>query len=105
MDIRKIIIYKMEKLNITRYTISKILNASPSNVYKFLDGGRRSVGAEKMVSIANVIGLTSALALFEIEHVKVLIHFLNLDDKVNSFKKTCFYLNLRYEFEDRKSVV
>ena len=99
MDIRKIIIYKMEKLNITRYTISKILNASPSNVYKFLDGGRRSVGAEKMVSIANVIGLSSALALFEIEHVKVLIHFLNLDDKVNSFKKTCFYLNLRYEFE------
>ena len=99
MDIRKIIIYKMEKLNITRYAMSKILNASPANVYKFLDGGRRSVGAEKMVSIANVIGLSSASSLFEIEHVKELIHCLNLDDKVNSFQKSSFYLNLRYEFD------
>jgi len=99
MDIRKIIIFKMEKLNITRYAMSKILNASPANVYKFLDGGRRSVGAEKMVSIANVIGLSSASSLFEIEHVKELIHCLNLDDKVNSFQKSSFYLNLRYEFD------
>lgn len=89
----------MEKLNITRYAMSKILNASPANVYKFLDGGRRSVGAEKMVSIANVIGLSSASSLFEIEHVKELIHCLNLDDKVNSFQKSSFYLNLRYEFD------
>lgn len=99
MDIRKIIIYKMEKLNITRYAMSKILNASPANVYKFLDGGRRSVGAEKMVSIAKVIGLSSALALFEIEHVKDLIQYLNIDNKDYAFKKSCFYLNLKYEFE------
>ena len=41
----------------------------------------------------------AAISLFEIQHVKELIHYLNLDDKVNSIKKICFYLNLRYEFD------
>lgn len=99
MNIRKIINYKLEKLNITKYALSKALNTTPSNVYTFLEGGRRSVGAEKMITIANVIGLSSASSLFEIEHVKDLIHYLNLDDKVNSFQKSSFYLNLRYEFD------
>jgi len=49
--------------------------------------------------MANLIGYASSLSLFEIQHVKELIHYLNLDDKVNSFKKICFYLNLRYEFD------
>ena len=64
MNIRKIINYKLEKLNITKYALSKVLNTTPSNIYTFLEGGRRSVGAEKMLSIANIIGLSSTLALF-----------------------------------------
>ncbi len=89
----------MEKLNITRYAMSKILNASPANVYKFLDGGRRSVGAEKMVSIAKVIGLSSALALFEIEPVKDLIHHLDITQKNRAFQKANFYLRYKCEYD------
>lgn len=99
MNIRKIIIYKMEKLNITRYAMSKILDASPANVYKYLDGGRRSVGAEKMVSIAKVIGLSSALALFEIEPVKDLIHHLDITQKNRAFQKAIFYLKYKCEYD------
>ena len=99
MNIRKIINYKLEKLNITKYALSKVLNTTPSNIYTFLEGGRRSVGAEKMLSIANIIGLSSTLALFEIEHLKDLINYLDINEKYNSFQKSCFYLNLKYEFE------
>lgn len=99
MNIRKIINYKLEKLNITKYALSKALNTTPSNIYTFLDGGRRSVGAEKMLSIANIIGLSSTLALFEIEQLKDLINYLDINEKYNSFQKSCFYLNLKYEFE------
>lgn len=99
MNIRKIINYKLEKLNITKYALSKTLNTTPSNIYTFLEGGRRSVGAEKMLSIANIIGLSSTLALFEIEHLKDLINYLDINEKYNSFQKSCFYLNLKYEFE------
>ena len=99
MDSKKIIIYKLDKLGISRYRLAKILNISTANIYRFLDGERRSIGAEKMLIMANLIGYASSLSLFEIQHVKELIHYLNLDDKVNSFKKICFYLNLRYEFD------
>lgn len=98
MDSKKIIIYKLDKLGISRYRLAKILNISTANIYRFLDGERRSIGAEKMLIMANLIGYASSLSLFEIQHVKELIHYLNLDDKLNSFKKICFYLNLRYEF-------
>lgn len=99
MDSKKIIIYKLDKLGITRYRLAKILNISTANIYRFLDGERRSIGAEKMLVMANLIGYTSSLSLFEIQHVKELIHYLNLDDKVYSFQKSSFYLNLRYEFD------
>lgn len=99
MDSKKIIIYKLDKLGISRYRLAKILNISTANIYRFLDGERRSIGAEKMLIMANLIGYASSLSLFEIVHVKELIHYLKLDDKVNSFKKICFYLNLRYEFD------
>lgn len=99
MDSKKIIIYKLDKLGISRYRLAKVLNISTANIYRFLDGERRSIGAEKMLIMANLIGYASSLSLFEIQHVKELIHYLNLDDKLNSFKKICFYLNLRYEFD------
>ncbi|GEM_PF-3685832 len=99
MDSKKIIIYKLDKLGISRYRLAKILNISTANIYRFLDGERRSIGAEKMLTMANLIGYSSSLSLFEIEHVKELIHYLNLNDKVYSFQKSSFYLNLRYEFD------
>lgn len=99
MDSKKIIIYKLDKLGISRYRLAKILNISTANIYRFLDGERRSIGSEKMLIMANLIGYSSSLSLFEIKHVKELIHYLNFDDKVNSFQKLSFYLNLRYEFD------
>jgi len=99
MDSKKIIIYKLDKLGISRYRLAKMLNITTANIYRFLNGERRSIGAEKMLIMANLIGYASSLSLFEIQNVKELIHYLNLDDKVNSFKKICFYLNLRYEFD------
>lgn len=105
MEIRKIIIYKLDKMGISRYRLAKILKISTANIYRFLDGERRSVGAEKMVSIANLIGLSSPLALFEIEPVKDLIHHLDITQKNRAFQKACLYLNLKYYFENSSSSV
>lgn len=98
MNIHSIINYRLKALNITRYRMAKEIDSTPANFYRFLNGERRTISADKMVTLAEKIGLSNYLSLFELEKPKDLINYIDIHSKQSSFLKVLFYLGLMYDY-------
>ena len=98
MNIHRIINYRLQTLGITRYRMAKDIDATPANFYRFLNGERRTISAEKMVTLAEKIGLSNYSSLFELEKPADLINYLDTKSKQSSFLKALFYLSLIYDY-------
>lgn len=97
MEIHKIVNYKLDELGISRNKLAKMLEASAPNLYRFLNGERKAIGADKLIKMAKIIGLRNHFALFQIEKPKDLINYLDTSNKELSFQKSLFYLSLLYD--------
>lgn len=110
MDIQKVVKYKLSKLGISRNKLAKLLSVSSPNLYKFLSGDRKYIGADKIIEMAEIVGLRNYAALFQTEHPKDLINFIDPQNKESSFEKSLLYLSILYDaqyydYEDFKENV
>lgn len=97
MNIQKIIKYKLAKLGISRNKLATLLSVSSPNLYKFLSGDRKYIGADKIIEMAEIVGLRNYAALFQTEHPKDLINFIDPQNKESSFEKSLLYLSILYD--------
>lgn len=78
--------------------MAKDIDSTPANFYRFLNGERRTISADKMVTLSEKIGLSNYLSLFELEKPKDLINYIDVHSKRSSFLKVLFYLGLVYDY-------
>ena len=99
MLIQRLLEYKINEKNLSKYKIAKILSTSPSNVYRYLKGYTGMLGSEKIISLGQLLDFEYYHLLIGIEPPKELIHFLERTNKELSFQKSLFYLSVLYDLQ------